>query len=138
MKKVIYLMAFVLTTLLSVSCGSDDGGGSTGDPSEPIVGNWKMTGYIFEGTTFPTENEPCDDEFYKFNSNGTGKYTEEYCDEPSEITEFTWEKSGGSIYTVMDEFGVESSSEVAFSNSNKVMTVYAEDSSDYGAVFQRQ
>ena len=39
MKKVIYLMAFVLTTLLSVSCGSDDGGGSTGDPSEPIVGN---------------------------------------------------------------------------------------------------
>lgn len=136
MKKTIYLMAFVLTTLLTLSCSSDSKGSSTG--SDSIVGNWKETGYIFEGTTFPTENEPCDDVFYKFNSNGTGKMTEKNCEDASDITEFTWTKSSNSVYTVTDEFGTESSSNVVFSNGNKEMTVYSEGSLEYGGVYQRQ
>ena len=39
MKKSIYLFVFVLTSLLSISCDSDDGGGSTGGSSDVIVGN---------------------------------------------------------------------------------------------------
>lgn len=130
-------MVFVLTTLLSVSCGSDDGGESTGDPSEPIVGNWKYIGYIFEGQYGDGENEACEDLFYKFNSNGSGKVTQEECDEPSYITDFTWEKTSSTTYYLTAETGEEADSKITFSESNTKMNLY-EEGSNNAAVFQRQ
>jgi hypothetical protein len=138
MRKSIYVMAFVLTTLLNVSCSSDDNGNPTGSSSDVIVGNWKNTELIYDGTVMPTENDPCEDLFYKFNSNGTGKLTEEDCEGPSEIIDFLWEKSDNSFYTLTDEFGTGGELKITFSNGNNKMIIYSVGSSTDGAVFQRQ
>ncbi|MDD3004027.1 hypothetical protein [Flavobacterium sp.] len=138
MKKSIYLLAFVLLSAVHFSCSSDSDGGSSGGSSDAIVGNWKNTAILYGGITEPLENEPCDDLFIKFNSNGKGKYTQKNCEESSDIINFSWEKSSGNYYYLTDETGEEGEIKITFSNNNKTMQMYSLGSEEDAAIFEKQ
>lgn len=136
MKKSIFLLAFVVLSAVSFSCSSDSGGSSTG--GDVIVGNWKMTGYYFDGQVYTDEIDPCYDVFYKFNSNGKGKFTEKDCEDIDEVINFNWEKSSGDYYTFYNEMTESQDIKVIFKSDNKVMWMYDIDTEDSAAIFEKQ
>lgn len=128
--------------LLAVSCGSDDSGSDIEDIGNPsadlIVGNWSYIGDIDEDGYEASEHEPCDDEFVKFNADGTGRTTVNYCNEESEIINFSWQKTSATTYTFGDG-SVSEESEVQFTQNNNRMTIGQDfEGQFYGIVYQRQ
>ncbi|MDR6967938.1 hypothetical protein J2X31_001952 [Flavobacterium arsenatis] len=136
--KLFFMLTIVCLTI--VSCGSDDSGSDTGGGGNVIVGNWKYIGDLDETGFELSENEPCDDEFMLFNSNGTFKFTYMYCGFDTEIYEGQWQKMGAAnIYKLsLDDMTEEY--KVLFSENNTRMTVYEEEFEDgfYASVYQRQ
>ncbi len=141
MKKLLYLMAFVCTTCLILSCSSDDEGDKTGGSSDVIVGNWKYIGDIDEGGYEANDGEPCDDEFLKFNSNGTVKATYKYCGESTEVINFSWEKANEvNRYIITDEDDFSEDIKITFTDDKQEMTLYEyeDENGFYGIVYKRQ
>lgn len=85
------LLAMLALSVSFVSCSSDDEDEDGGGNSSSVVGTWE--GY---------EDGEDEEELVtmRFNSNGTGRYTE-YCFEHEEIEEddyFEWEQEGNIVY----------------------------------------
>lgn len=125
--------------LLLVSCGSDDNGSDIDDIQNPsadtIVENWSYVGDIDEDGCQTSEHEPCDDEFLKFNSNGTAKTTINYCGEESEIINSLWEKAPeADKYIFSDGSGNSVEAKVVFSQNNNRITLYEYEDQFYGIV----
>ena len=136
-------MAFVMMALFVVSCSSDSDGDGTGGGSstDVIVGNWKYVGDIDEDGYEAAENEPCDDEFLKFSSNGTVKVTFKYCGEPTEVYTYGWEKATEANHYIIDNNeGSTEDVKITFSDDKKEMTLYEyeDESGFYGVVYKRQ
>lgn len=127
MKKTITLLcAFVLALSLN-SCGGSDDSPNGSSNADKIIGTWKYSGDMYMGNFEPYDGESCDDEFMKFATNNTGQLIEKYCGEPTETTNFTWQKTTDPIYNyIATETGTGDTSPViiVFSDDFKTFTMY--------------
>lgn len=138
MKKTITLLfAFIMAFSLNSCGGSDDSSGSSS--GDKIVGTWKYIGDIDESEFDPNTDEPCDDDFAKFNSNGTALATNKTCGDVTETSPATWENNGGGVYSFTETETSESSTvSVEFSDDFKEMTFFPVGQTAYGIVYRKQ
>jgi hypothetical protein len=133
MKKIIYLLSITALIIFN-SCSNSD---STS--SDKIVGNWKLIGEVDDTVFYPTDNEPCDDDFIKFNGNGTTKETDKNCGSMTFYAYGKWKKSTTpDTYTLTDEANVSYDNVVIFSDNDTVITAYNPDDMSYGLVYKKQ
>ena len=128
MKKLITLTcAFVLALSLNSCGGSDDSPSGSSSGGDKIVGTWKLVGYTQSNQYVSLDIPSCDDVFIKFTSNNTGVETDYDCEDPEDISAFTWEKITDSplTYSVTDNGTGETDERiVVFSADFKKHTVY--------------
>lgn len=145
MKETKFFLLLLMISVLFFSCGSDDGGDDVGGDDNPtadaIIGNWRYIGDIDEDGYTEDEQEPCDYEFLKFNSNATVVSTVNYCGEQTEVYNYFWQKtSEANKYILSDGEGQTEEVKIVFSQNNTRMTLYEFEDEDgfYGIVYQRQ
>jgi len=140
MKTIKLFFMLMIVGLTIVSCGSDDSGSDADGGANAIVGNWKYIGDLDEAGFDPSGNEPCDDEFMLFNSNGTFRFTYMYCGFDTEIYEGQWQKMNAANMYVLSQDDLTEEYKVAFSENNTKMTVYEEEFEGgfYASVYQKQ
>lgn len=140
MKKTIYLLFALVMAISLNSCGGSDDSPSGSSSSDKIVGNWKYIGDIDEDVFDANTDESCDDDFIKFNSNGTALSTDKSCEDITETSSVTWENTGSNgVYIFVEtETGETSSASVVFSEDFKEMSLYPEGDFTYGVVFRKQ
>ena len=144
MKKTISLLCtfFLAISLNSCSSSSDSNGGASG--SDKIVGTWKLSGDMYQGTFEPYDGESCDLDYIKFFGNNTGKFIEKYCGEPDEVYPFTWEKTSDPVfnYSTTTESAETTFGIIEFSTDFKKITIYDTEENqlnqDEGAVYVKQ
>jgi hypothetical protein len=145
MKKVLSIL-FVSALMVSLTaCSGDDdsssnnNGGNNND-TDQIVGTWKLYGDMVEGEIIPGNIEACDDEIYKFQSNGDLKITEKFCGESSDVYNINWEKSGD-LYKMVAEGQVIEAFYVVFSEDGNYAIHYESvdemNTQFYGEVFKK-
>ena len=140
MKKCRLFFILLAMGLSVVSCGSDDSDSeNVGNPSgDLIIGNWSYIGDIDEDGYEASEHEPCDDEFLKFNSDGTAVTTLNYCGEETEIINGSWQKAPEADKYIFIDGTATAAAKVVFSQNNSRMTIYGYEDQFYGIVYQRQ
>ena len=145
MKKTITLLFAVVMAISLNSCGGSDDSSNNSSSSDKIVGTWRYAGDIYGGVFEPENYDACDDEFLKFSANNTGKHTEKYCGEASDVNPFSWEKITNSPYnySILDlDFGQEIEQIVIFSEDFQKFTVYETEelmlAEEGGEVYEKQ
>ncbi len=133
--------------MLSVaSCSGDDDKGDDGNNggnsnTDPIVGTWKLYGAMENGVVTSDNIEPCDDEIYKFKSNGDLTITEKFCGEGSDTYTVNWERTGENLYKFVAEGQPYEAYYIAFTEDGKYAYLFESveemQSQSYAEVFKK-
>jgi len=91
-------MASVALISLNACSGDDDNNNNGGGNNDPIVATWKLYGDMVDGQVINGNIESCDDEIYKFKSNGQLEVTDKACGEPTDSYTMNWERVGDNFY----------------------------------------
>jgi hypothetical protein len=119
-----FIFVLAVTFLLTVSCSSDDNASSSA--SDKIVATWKFAGEMTNGEFIPDEEETCDDEILKMDTDFSARLTEKNCDFDDAFTDFLWEKLGDGYYRIYNDTGLDKDIEVEFLNNNQRMIIYSD------------
>jgi hypothetical protein len=93
--------------------------------AEKIIGTWKFAGEMTNGVFVPDEQETCDDEILKMNSNFSARLTVKDCGFPDVPTDFTWEKLATNSYRIYNNSGLDKNITVEYSNNYNTMVIYS-------------
>ena len=142
------LLLFVVTALFTGCSGSDDSSetnnnnnnNNNNNPSNDIlVGEWKYIGEYSDGEyDYDTELDDCDRALFSVKSNGTGSFRDRYCGEPDDVTSFTWEKTGTTIYEIISD-GITEEYDITFFNDDDRIILASAEFPEYGGdIYERQ